>query len=113
MELEATPGIEPGYTDLQSAASPLRHVALGSGYLFARTARRKVFPSPGTRIVKFSGNFRSPARATLRRSGVNRASGLMLAVAMAAISVSYRFGSLAFPSGFCSVPPTTINLSEA
>ena len=26
--LEATPGIEPGYTDLQSAASPLRHVAL-------------------------------------------------------------------------------------
>ena len=26
--LEATPGIEPGYADLQSAASPLRHVAL-------------------------------------------------------------------------------------
>ena len=26
-KLEATPGIEPGYTDLQSAASPLRHVA--------------------------------------------------------------------------------------
>ena len=25
--LEATPGIEPGYADLQSAASPLRHVA--------------------------------------------------------------------------------------
>ena len=25
--LEATPGIEPGFTDLQSAASPLRHVA--------------------------------------------------------------------------------------
>jgi hypothetical protein len=25
--LEATPGIEPGCTDLQSAASPLRHVA--------------------------------------------------------------------------------------
>ena len=25
--MEATPGIEPGYTDLQSAASPLRHVA--------------------------------------------------------------------------------------
>ena len=25
--VEATPGIEPGYTDLQSAASPLRHVA--------------------------------------------------------------------------------------
>ena len=26
-ELEATPGIEPGCADLQSAASPLRHVA--------------------------------------------------------------------------------------
>ena len=26
--LEAPPGIEPGYTDLQSAASPLRHGAL-------------------------------------------------------------------------------------
>ena len=29
--VEATPGIEPGYADLQSAASPLRHVALESG----------------------------------------------------------------------------------
>jgi uncharacterized membrane protein YkvA (DUF1232 family) len=28
--MEATPGIEPGYADLQSAASPLRHVASGS-----------------------------------------------------------------------------------
>lgn len=27
MIMEATPGIEPGYADLQSAASPLRHVA--------------------------------------------------------------------------------------
>ena len=26
-EVEATPGIEPGYTALQAAASPLRHVA--------------------------------------------------------------------------------------
>jgi hypothetical protein len=25
--MEATPGIEPGYADLQSDASPLRHVA--------------------------------------------------------------------------------------
>jgi hypothetical protein len=25
--MEATPGIEPGFADLQSAASPLRHVA--------------------------------------------------------------------------------------
>ena len=29
-KLEATAGIEPAYTDLQSAASPLRHVALQS-----------------------------------------------------------------------------------
>ena len=28
--MEATPGIEPGYADLQSDASPLRHVALGT-----------------------------------------------------------------------------------
>ena len=28
--LEATPGIEPGYADLQSATSPLRHVAYNS-----------------------------------------------------------------------------------
>ena len=28
--MEATPGIEPGYADLQSDASPLRHVALDS-----------------------------------------------------------------------------------
>ncbi len=27
-KLEASPGIEPGYTDLQSAASPFRHEAL-------------------------------------------------------------------------------------
>ena len=27
LRLEATPGIEPGCADLQSAASPLRHVA--------------------------------------------------------------------------------------
>ena len=31
--MEATPGIEPGYTDLQSAASPLRHVANRAGLL--------------------------------------------------------------------------------
>ena len=28
-EVEATPGIEPGFADLQSAASPLRHQAAG------------------------------------------------------------------------------------
>jgi protein-L-isoaspartate(D-aspartate) O-methyltransferase len=30
--MEATPGIEPGYADLQSDASPLRHVALAVSY---------------------------------------------------------------------------------
>ena len=35
--LEATPGIEPGYADLQSAASPLRHVAV---WLAARAENR-------------------------------------------------------------------------
>ena len=38
--LEAAPGIEPGYTDLQSAASPLRHAAIrkceGAGYSKAK-----------------------------------------------------------------------------
>ena len=36
--LEATPGIEPGYADLQSAASPLRHVASDPGALRLVTA---------------------------------------------------------------------------
>ena len=46
-ELEATPGIEPGYTDLQSVASPLRHVAI-----HRRSGAKDVNPSfcrgPGT-----------------------------------------------------------------
>lgn len=32
-KMEATAGIEPAYTDLQSAASPLRHVATGLDFL--------------------------------------------------------------------------------
>jgi hypothetical protein len=31
--MEASPGIEPGYADLQSAASPLRHEAFVTQYL--------------------------------------------------------------------------------
>jgi hypothetical protein len=31
--LEASPGIEPGYKDLQSSASPLRHEASRARYL--------------------------------------------------------------------------------
>lgn len=38
--LEASPGIEPGYTDLQSAASPLRHEA-GAGSLAEDLDRHK------------------------------------------------------------------------
>src|SRR5689334_12290614 len=46
--LEATPGIEPGYADLQSAASPLRHVAklvssgrrVGHAYIGAKAPRQ-------------------------------------------------------------------------
>ena len=34
--MEATPGIEPGFADLQSAASPLRHVA-SSAFWVKRT----------------------------------------------------------------------------
>ena len=33
-KLEATPGIEPGCADLQSAASPLRHVAPSGAELY-------------------------------------------------------------------------------
>ena len=33
--VEAPPGIEPGYTDLQSAASPLRHRAMPEAGLLA------------------------------------------------------------------------------
>jgi hypothetical protein len=46
LKMEATAGIEPAYTDLQSAASPLRHVAntgKASGaqaYIGAKAARQ-------------------------------------------------------------------------
>ena len=34
-KVEASPGIEPGYADLQSAASPLRHEASVRRYMVA------------------------------------------------------------------------------
>lgn len=46
--LEATPGIEPGYADLQSAASPLRHVASRRRVLSQRHAICKM---PGFQTV--------------------------------------------------------------
>ena len=57
-KLEATPGIEPGYADLQSAASPLRHVAFGhplyrSG-VGAATGPRRRNPSMLQRRLAFS-----------------------------------------------------------
>src|SRR3954469_2810480 len=42
--MEATPGIEPGYADLQSAASPLRHVAF-FGKIGRWSSRCRVFPT--------------------------------------------------------------------
>ena len=38
-KLEASPGIEPGYADLQSAASPLRHEALAGRQIGAPGAQ--------------------------------------------------------------------------
>src|SRR5690349_4058819 len=55
-KMEATPGIEPGYADLQSAASPLRHVALleiGRWNSVAASSRRAPLyrrPSPGATV---------------------------------------------------------------
>jgi hypothetical protein len=40
--MEATPGIEPGFTVLQTVASPLRHVA--ETELLPRLARRERTP---------------------------------------------------------------------
>ena len=54
--MEATPGIEPGFTDLQSAASPLRHVAsikhfrLSGGGLYQ--------PEPGLSLGCWAGCLR-------------------------------------------------------
>ena len=48
--LEATPGIEPGYADLQSAASPLRHVA-PRGRAYSRVA---VVPTISIEIDRYA-----------------------------------------------------------
>ena len=70
--LEATPGIEPGYADLQSAASPLRHVA---------SPRRK----PGRRGLS---NIAPGLGPTLRPSVVNAPSTLPDAIARGPVCVS-------------------------
>ena len=49
-EVEATPGIEPGYADLQSAASPLRHVAPAPLY---RTCCRSTTRRRRARLLAF------------------------------------------------------------
>ena len=42
-DLEAWPGIEPGYTDLQSVTSPLRHQAISSAGLPDPARRSNAF----------------------------------------------------------------------
>src|ERR1700744_4941941 len=61
--MEASPGIEPGCTDLQSAASPLRHEAI------RRRVRPKKAPDVGRTAALTeaagAGNRRFPARIGL------------------------------------------------
>ena len=45
-KMEATPGIEPGFADLQSAASPLRHVASESEALYRPPRKTAIRHSP-------------------------------------------------------------------
>jgi hypothetical protein len=44
-KLEATPGIEPGYAVLQTAASPLRHVAGTGAALYQRKPKLTIAES--------------------------------------------------------------------
>jgi hypothetical protein len=58
--MEATPGIEPGYADLQSAASPLRHVAPPGRLLIAGSGRRRPDAAEGDVTqprVESAGNY--------------------------------------------------------
>src|SRR5262249_3357317 len=66
--LEATTGIEPVWTDLQSAASPLRHVAKAANSLgFGRSAVKALLLSPSHfhsgPIPFVAPEFPAPARA--------------------------------------------------
>ena len=40
--VEATPGIEPGYADLQSTASALRHVAIFVNYHGSSASKKQI-----------------------------------------------------------------------
>jgi hypothetical protein len=53
--MEASPGIEPGYADLQSAASPLRHEAFVTQVMrvsiqWIKVARQQQFARGGGRV---------------------------------------------------------------
>ena len=59
--MEASPGIEPGYTDLQSAASPLRHEA-GAGSLAEDLDCHKAAVNDGSRWSRIAiGRFETQA----------------------------------------------------
>src|ERR1043165_7401688 len=67
--LEATPGIEPGYAVLQTAASPLRHVALGCGlYQIAIRSNNRLTRIPRGTTTSRSRNRRRPAMALSLRT---------------------------------------------
>ncbi len=69
-KLEATPGIEPGYTDLQSVASPLRHVALARFFSYLHRHVNRLF----CRFCKTGG--RVPQNLFIsKRPGANSPSG--------------------------------------
>jgi hypothetical protein len=52
--MEATPGIEPGYADLQCDAAPLCHLALGlrPPRCSAATGNEPSVPSAGAKIMR-------------------------------------------------------------
>src|SRR5215469_5821343 len=52
--MEATPGIEPGYAVLQTAASPLRHVAEGGAPITDRRSRRQLHRMRRPRAVWYA-----------------------------------------------------------
>lgn len=68
--MEATPGIEPGYADLQSAASPLRHVAskcmqAGDGRGFLEPVRALYFPCASRHLSYTETDAQARARAAV------------------------------------------------
>jgi hypothetical protein len=77
-QVEATPGIEPGYADLQSAASPLRHVALvGNRALELRVPRLPDAPAIQEPSARSNGFARCQRHGFARISLGFRAASLL------------------------------------